>query len=72
MLILAPTRELAKQVFHEAKWLTSGMPINCQLIVGGENYNDQIKTLRRNPQIVVGTAGRLPTILKVNLSLSMD
>ena len=59
VLILAPTRELAKQVFQEAKWLTSGMPINCQLIVGGENYNDQIKVLRRNPQIIVGTAGRI-------------
>ncbi len=59
VLILAPTRELAKQVFFEAKWLTANMPITCQLIVGGENYNDQIKVLRRNPQIIVGTAGRI-------------
>lgn len=59
VLILAPTRELAKQVFIEAKALTTSLPLNCQLIVGGENYNDQIKILRRNPQIIVGTAGRI-------------
>ncbi|WP_100641569.1 DEAD/DEAH box helicase [Alteromonas facilis] len=59
VLILAPTRELAKQVFSEAKWLTAGMPVNCQLIVGGENYNDQIKALRKCPHIIVGTAGRI-------------
>ncbi|MBT0587172.1 DEAD/DEAH box helicase [Alteromonas oceanisediminis] len=59
VLILAPTRELAKQVFGEARWLTANMSIQCQLIVGGENYNDQIKALRRNPHIIVGTAGRI-------------
>lgn len=59
VIILAPTRELAKQVFLEAKWLTSGMPLSCQLIVGGENYNEQIKVLRKNPQIIIGTAGRI-------------
>jgi superfamily II DNA/RNA helicase len=59
VIILAPTRELAKQVFLEAKWLTSGMPLSCQLIVGGENYNEQIKTLRKNPQVIIGTAGRI-------------
>lgn len=59
VLILAPTRELAKQVFAEAKALTKGMRLQTQLIVGGENYNDQIKLLRRNPDIIVGTAGRI-------------
>lgn len=58
-LILAPTRELAKQVFIETKRLTQGLPIQTQLIVGGENYNDQVKALRRNPQIIIGTAGRI-------------
>ncbi|MFC4699189.1 DEAD/DEAH box helicase [Glaciecola siphonariae] len=58
-LILAPTRELAKQVFSVAKTLTQKMSLQCTLIVGGENYNDQAKALRRNPQIVVGTAGRI-------------
>ncbi len=58
-VILAPTRELAKQVFLETKNLTSKLSLQCALIVGGENYNDQTKVLRRNPHIVIGTAGRV-------------
>lgn len=58
-LILAPTRELAKQVFSVARALSQKQGIQCTLIVGGENYNDQLKALRRNPHIVVGTAGRI-------------
>ena len=58
-LILAPTRELAKQVYIEVKKLTSGGKLSCALIVGGENYNDQAKTLRKNPDIIIGTSGRV-------------
>lgn len=58
-LILAPTRELAKQVFSVAKALTQKQSLQCTLIVGGENYNDQAKALKHNPHIVVGTAGRI-------------
>jgi len=58
-IILAPTRELAKQVFMQAKKLTATQNISVALIVGGENYNDQVKILRQNPDIIVGTAGRI-------------
>ena len=58
-LILAPTRELAKQVFVETKKLIAGTKHSAALIVGGDNFNDQVKTLRRNPDILVGTAGRI-------------
>nr|WP_136252387.1 DEAD/DEAH box helicase [Ningiella ruwaisensis] len=58
-LILAPTRELAKQVFSVAKQLASSLNIKCTLVVGGENYNDQAKMLKKDPHIVVGTAGRI-------------
>ncbi|MBU2976928.1 DEAD/DEAH box helicase [Alteromonas sp. C1M14] len=58
-LILAPTRELAKQVFSELRSLATPVGIQCALIVGGENFNDQTKVLRRSPHIIVGTAGRV-------------
>lgn len=58
-LILAPTRELAKQVFMQLKWLIKGHPLSAALILGGENFNDQVKALGRNPQFIVGTAGRV-------------
>ena len=63
-LILAPTRELAKQVFMQLKWLSAKLPVSSTLIVGGENFNDQVKSLRRNPHIIVGTAGRVADHLK--------
>ncbi|GGF56876.1 DEAD/DEAH box helicase [Alteromonas lipolytica] len=59
VLILAPTRELAKQVFGEAKWLCQKKNLATALVVGGDNYNDQAKALRRNPHIIVGTPGRI-------------
>ncbi|OIN06657.1 DEAD/DEAH box helicase [Oceanisphaera psychrotolerans] len=58
-LILAPTRELAKQVYVQLRSLTSGSSINIALVLGGENFNDQIKALRKEPHIIVATPGRL-------------
>ncbi|MFT6898268.1 MAG: superfamily II DNA/RNA helicase [Paraglaciecola sp.] len=59
VLILAPTRELAKQVFLQLKWLIAKQQLKAALILGGENFNDQVKALRHSPQFVVGTAGRI-------------
>ncbi|MDF2179798.1 DEAD/DEAH box helicase [Aliiglaciecola sp. CAU 1673] len=58
VLILAPTRELAKQVFLQLKVLLE-KGYSAALILGGENFNDQVKALRRDPQFIVGTAGRI-------------
>jgi superfamily II DNA/RNA helicase len=58
-LILAPTRELAKQVYGVVRQVIANTSLQANLVVGGENYNDQAKLLRRHPHIVVGTAGRI-------------
>ncbi|MDX1678571.1 DEAD/DEAH box helicase [Arsukibacterium sp.] len=57
-LILAPTRELAKQVYAQLRLLIANTPVTAALIVGGENFNDQEKNLKRQPTIVVATPGR--------------
>ncbi|GAL02851.1 ATP-dependent RNA helicase VCA0061 [Photobacterium aphoticum] len=59
VLILTPTRELAKQVFAHLRPLNAGTPYDAALIVGGENFNDQVKALRNDPMFVVATPGRL-------------
>lgn len=59
VLVLAPTRELAKQVFLQLRQLTSGTPVKIALVLGGENFNDQIKALAKDPHVVVATPGRL-------------
>ncbi|MGO2076096.1 MAG: DEAD/DEAH box helicase [Pseudoalteromonas sp.] len=58
-LIVAPTRELATQVFTQLRLLIAGTNIKAVKILGGENFNDQVKALRNDPQFVIATPGRL-------------
>lgn len=58
-VILVPTRELAKQVYSELRTMLSGLSYTATLITGGENFNDQVKALRRGPKFIVATPGRL-------------
>jgi ATP-dependent RNA helicase RhlE len=64
VLIIAPTRELAQQIFFEALSIIKGTRIRLGLAIGGENIYRQIDSLRRNPQMVIGTPGRLMDIAK--------
>ena len=57
-LILAPTRELARQVYAQLRLFVANTPLTSALIVGGENFNDQEKLLKREPAIIVATPGR--------------
>lgn len=59
VLILTPTRELAKQVFSQLRLFTANTNFKAVLILGGENFNDQVKTLEKEPHFIVATPGRL-------------
>lgn len=59
VLIVVPTRELAVQIRDEARIFSTDMNIFSVLCIGGVNINQQIQGLRRNPNIVIGTPGRL-------------
>ncbi|WP_062265069.1 DEAD/DEAH box helicase [Endozoicomonas arenosclerae] len=59
MLILVPTRELARQVLEEAEALARFTHINAGLITGGDQFRHQVNTLRKNPEILIATPGRL-------------
>jgi ATP-dependent RNA helicase DeaD len=59
-LILCPTRELAVQVAEEFRKLLKYRPdLSVVSIYGGEPIARQFRALSRNPQIIVGTPGRL-------------
>lgn len=59
-LILAPTRELALQIGDELRsLLTYYKNIRVAVVYGGQKIDTQIKALKKNPQIVVATPGRL-------------
>jgi len=64
-LILAPTRELSEQVFSVAKiFLGHGKPFKAINLIGGKGIFSQINQLKKNPQIIIGTPGRINDLLE--------
>ncbi len=58
-LILAPTRELAKQIVDNLKIYAAGTPVKIALVVGGVSINGQINAMKRGVDLLVATPGRL-------------
>ena len=58
-LILAPTRELAMQVCDMLKAVAKHTDVDVVPVVGGMSLQKQERLLRRRPEIVVATPGRL-------------
>lgn len=58
-LILAPTRELAQQIVKNCQSLARFTHIKVGLITGGADFKYQKSMLRRDPEFIVGTPGRL-------------
>jgi ATP-dependent RNA helicase DeaD len=70
-LVLAPTRELARQVAEEAKTLAGDSGVRSAVVYGGVAYGPQLQAFRKGAHLVVGTPGRiLDHLLKRNLSLN--
>lgn len=59
MLVLVPTRELARQVMIEARKLGTFLRLAIVELVGGMPYRDQQRVLSKTVDIVVATPGRL-------------
>ena len=58
-LIMCPTRELAIQVAEEIEKLGRFKGIRSLPIYGGQDIVKQIRALKKKPQIIIGTPGRL-------------
>ncbi|WP_426416771.1 DEAD/DEAH box helicase [Aestuariirhabdus sp. LZHN29] len=70
-LILVPTRELARQVMKACQQLGQFTFIKAGMIIGGEGFKEQRAMLRKNPEILVATPGRLVEHLEAE-SLHFD
>nr|XP_020456612.1 ATP-dependent RNA helicase DDX54 [Monopterus albus] len=69
-LILTPTRELALQTMKFTKELGKFTGLKTALILGGDRMDDQFAALHENPDIIIGTPGRLMHVVKeMNLKL---
>lgn len=58
-LIIAPTRELAMQITSDINEISYYMNVKAVTLYGGELIDKQITALRRKPQVIVATPGRL-------------
>uniref|UniRef100_A0A7S4IJU0 RNA helicase n=1 Tax=Vannella robusta TaxID=1487602 RepID=A0A7S4IJU0_9EUKA len=63
-LILAPTRELAKQTQKVVLALGDYLGIRCHACIGGTRVSDDIDILRKGVHVVVGTPGRVFDLLE--------
>lgn len=66
-LIITPTRELAVQINQEFRAFSYGLQIYSALIIGGSNMRRQTDDLRRHPNMVIGTPGRIKDLMQRNL-----
>src|SRR5690606_16420109 len=58
-LVLLPTRELAVQVDKHCRDLAGFTMIETGVVVGGTSYNEQKALIRKNPEFIIGTPGRI-------------
>ena len=58
-LVILPTRELALQVEESLRKLGKDLGLRTAVLIGGTSIMPQIRELRRNPHILVGTPGRI-------------
>ncbi len=58
-LVLAPTRELASQIYDEAQKFCHQTGILARVVYGGADVRDQLRQLERGCDLIVATPGRL-------------
>ena len=63
-LILAPTRELAVQIAHDAESLAKTSQLRIGLAYGGDGYDKQLKVIENGVDILIGTTGRIIDYVK--------
>jgi len=58
-LMVAPTRELAEQIEVECRSIGKSGGFSGAVLIGGTGMGGQLRDLRANPRLVIGTPGRI-------------
>ena len=58
-LIVLPTRELALQVDESMQKIGREFGIKTAVLIGGASMYNQVRSIRNNPHIIIGTPGRI-------------
>jgi len=70
-LILAPTRELANQIYEASYQFASRVGVQVKVVYGGQDIYNQKKKLKEGVDILIGTPGRLIDLIeRESLNLS--
>lgn len=59
VLIMTPTRELARQIADVSHTLAPALGVDVLNLIGGRTIENQLQKLHRHPQVIIGTPGRL-------------
>ncbi|EHG14571.1 hypothetical protein HMPREF9682_00375 [Streptococcus intermedius F0395] len=68
LLILAPNTELAGQIFDVTKTWAELLGLTAQLFLSGSSQKRQIERLKKGPEILIGTPGRIFELIKLKKS----
>lgn len=64
VLIITPTRELAQQIQDEFMPLARHSNLFSTVVIGGARVQNQIRSLKKRPEFVIGTPGRLKDLFE--------
>ncbi|UTR13718.1 DEAD/DEAH box helicase [Salipaludibacillus sp. LMS25] len=64
VVIVASSRELVMQILDNVTNWTAGSGITGAALIGGANVKRQLEKLKKKPQVIVGTPGRLVELVK--------
>lgn len=65
-LVLAPTREMAQQIYDVFLKLCKEMPVSTCLVIGGTPNAKQVSQLKKIPRVIIATPGRMMDHLLTN------
>ena len=67
LVVVAPTHELALQIQRQCCDLAvnAGWPVSTLLLIGGTLIDRQVEKLKKKPQIVVGSPGRIRELIQL-------
>jgi translation initiation factor 4A len=65
-LVLAPTRELAQQIYNVYNFIGEFLKVKVLNLIGGTQVKDSVKALEGGVHVVVGSPGRVLDMLKKN------
>jgi ATP-dependent RNA helicase RhlB len=71
-LIMAPTRELSRQIYEEALVLGRHTDVSFLEVVGGIDYREQAESLSKGVDVVIGTPGRIIDYYKQGVFKTQD